>query len=71
MPILWTFENQVKLESFRAVLNDNEIPHEVVSKSGKVDETYGLIVTVGDYEYKRAKKILLKYRKRLGNRHNK
>lgn len=71
MPILWTFENREKLASFREVLVENDIPHEVVSKNGKVDEVNGLIVTVGDYEYKRAKKLHLRYRKRMSNRNNK
>lgn len=71
MPILWTFENREKLASFREVLANNDITHEVVSKNGKVDEEYGLIVTVGDYEFKRAKKLLLRYRKRVSNRNNK
>ena len=71
MPILWTFENPDKLKPFTVVLSDNNIPFEILSKSGKVDPEVGLIVSVDDYDFKKAKKVLLNYRKRISNRHNK
>ena len=71
MPILWTFENPEKLKPFTVVLTDNNIPFEILSKSGKVDTEKGLIISVDEYEYKKAKKVLLSYRKRISNRHNK
>lgn len=71
MPILWTFENPDKLKPFTVVLDDNNIQFEILSKSGKVDTENGLIVSVDEYEFKKAKKILLSYRKRISNRHNK
>ena len=71
MPILWTFENPEKLKPFTVVLDDNNIPFEIQSKSGKVDPENGLIISVDEYEFKKAKKILLSYRKRISNRHNK
>ena len=71
MPILWTFENPEKLKPFTVVLDDNNIPFEIQSKSGKVDAENGLIIFVEEYEFKKAKKVLLSYRKRISNRHNK
>ena len=71
VPILWTFENQEKLTPFTAVLRDNNIPFEILKKTGKVDAEKGLIISVDEYEYKKAKKILLNYRKRISTRHNK
>jgi hypothetical protein len=71
MPILWTFENPDKLKPFTVVLTDNNIPFEILSKSGKVDPEVGLIISVDDYDFKKAKKVLLNYRKRISNRHNK
>jgi hypothetical protein len=71
VPILWTFENPEKLKPFMAVLGDNSIDFEILAKSGKVDIENGLIVSVDEYDYKKAKKVLLDYRKRISNRHNK
>jgi hypothetical protein len=71
MPILWTFENQEKLTPFTVVLSDNNISFEILTKTGKVDTVKGLIISVDEYEYKKAKKILLSYRKRISTRHNK
>jgi len=71
MPILWTFENPDKLKPFTEVLTDNGIPFDILSKSGKIDPEVGLIISVDDYDYKKAKKVLLNYRKRISNRHNK
>lgn len=71
MPILWTFENPEKLKPFTVVLNDNNITFEILSKNGKVDIEKGLIISVEEFEFKKAKKILLSYRKRISNRHSK
>ncbi len=71
MPILWTFENPEKLKPFTTVLNDNNITFEILSKNGKVDIEKGLIISVEEFEFKKAKKILLSYRKRISNRHSK
>ncbi|OJF77359.1 MAG: hypothetical protein BKP49_02530 [Treponema sp. CETP13] len=70
MPNLWTFENAEKLKPFMDILIGNDIPYEILTKKGEVNKESGLIVFVEDHYYKRAKKELLRYRKRISNRHN-
>ena len=53
------------------VLIGNNIPFEILTKDGEVDNENGLIISVEEHEYKKAKKELLRYRKRISNRHNK
>jgi hypothetical protein len=71
VPKLWTFENPEKLKPFMNVLIGNNIPFEILTKDGEVDNENGLIISVEEHEYKKAKKELLRYRKRISNRHNK
>jgi hypothetical protein len=68
--IVWTFENKDKLKPFLDILNDNAILCYLLDKSKKIDSVDGLIVAVDDKDYKKAKKLLLGHRKRIGNRHN-
>jgi len=70
VPNLWTFENQEKLNPFMNVLISNDIPFELLTRDGEVDAENGLIVSVEAHEFKKAKKELLRYRKRISNRHN-
>jgi len=70
VPKLWTFENAEKLKPFITVLIDNDISFETLTKDGKVDSENGLIVSVDEYDFKRAKKELLRFRKRITNRNN-
>lgn len=71
MPILWTFEDQEKLKPFAEILKDNDIPYETFSKGKKIASEDGLVLTVEDRDFKKAKKLLLSHRKRISNRHNK
>ena len=71
MQILWTFEDQEKLKPFVGILKENDIAYELLSKGKQIASDDGLIVSVDDGDYKRAKKLLLSHRKRIGNRHNK
>ena len=71
MQKLWTFENSDKLKPFMNVLIANDIPFETLTKDGEVDTENGLIVSVDEHVYKRAKKELLRFRKRITNRNTK
>lgn len=71
MPILWTFENQEKLKPFAELLTENDIPYELFSKGKNIPSADGLILSVQEGDFKRAKKLLLAHRKRISNRHNK
>jgi hypothetical protein len=68
--ILWTFEDKDKLNPFLEVLRDTNISYELLLKGKQIVSDEGLILAVDESDYKRAKKILLGYRKRISNRHN-
>ena len=70
MQILWTFEDKDKLNPFLEVLRDTNISYELLLKGKQIVSDEGLILAVDESDYKRAKKILLGYRKRISNRHN-
>ena len=70
MNIVWSFENKDKLKPFLDILTDNAILYYLLDKSKKIESVEGLIVAVDDKDYKKAKKLLLGHRKRIGNRHN-
>ena len=71
MPILWTFEDKEKLKTFSDILNENNIPFDLLSKGKQIVSDDGLILSVDDNNFRKAKKLLLSHRKRIGNRHNK
>jgi hypothetical protein len=71
LPILWTFEDQEKLVPFVEILKDSNISYELLSKDKRSESNDGLIVSVDENDFKRAKKLLLSHRKRISNRHNK
>ena len=61
MTVLWTFENQEKLQRFAEVLASNDIGYEIGS-----DKLPNSLVTlsVDEADYIKAKKLLMKHRKR-------
>ncbi len=71
MPILWTFEDQEKLKPFAELLIENDIPYQTLSKGKQVASEDGLMISVDDRDFKKAKRLLLSHRKRISNRHNK
>lgn len=64
MKNLWSFEDQAKLELFTAVLDAHGIEYEVPPKSERKAAANGIPLAVEDREYEKAKKLLLKHRKR-------
>lgn len=61
MTILWTFENQEKLQRFAEVLASNDIAYE--TGSGKGPNSL-VTLSVDEADYAKAKKLLMKHRKR-------
>jgi hypothetical protein len=60
---LWKFERRDRLEEFLALLREHGIEHEVVSKANSSD-TGEFTVAVDEGYYAKAKRLLLKQRKR-------
>lgn len=63
LKILWTFEDRAKLEKFTAVLEKNEMPFEINSKTTE-GSTNQLTVSVEDDDYENAKRLLMRHRRR-------
>jgi hypothetical protein len=61
---LWTFENQSKLDQFAAILTENDILYEIVFKNEKKKSASGITISVDEKDYQKAKKLLMKHRKR-------
>jgi len=64
---LWTFETQSKVEIFTAILQEAGIPCETQSKGKQKNSTGEVTISVDERDYERAKKLLVKYRKRKTN----
>jgi hypothetical protein len=60
---LWTFENQEKMNKFIDVLKQHEIEYEIHSKM-EAGKASGLSVVVYEDDYEKAKKLLIRHRKR-------
>jgi aspartokinase len=58
---LWTFENQPKLEHFADVLKSNDIEYEVGNQQASNSQ---VTISVNERDYTKAKKLLMKHRKR-------
>jgi len=61
MKSLWTFENKEKLDKFLAIIQEHGLEYEVSSKGNKSGEQ---TLSVAEGDYAKAKKLLLKHRKR-------
>jgi len=64
LKILWYFEDHTKFEEFAAILRDHSISYETEpdSKIGKAKDK--ITLSVEEKNYEKAKKLLLKHRKR-------
>ena len=65
---LWTFETTEKLDAFIAVMKNNDIPYEVLSKDKRIVADNGLLVSVEETDYEKARKLLKLFRKNSTNR---
>ena len=65
MIVLWTFETSEKLNQFCEILNENDIIHETGKKNATINE---LTISVNESDYKTAKKLLIKFKKRKTTR---
>lgn len=64
MTVLWTFENKTKVDVFAAVLQEAGIEYETNAKGKQNAQANEVTISVDERDYERAKKLLMKYRKR-------
>ena len=64
MIVLWTFENEAKLNKFKDILKNNAIEYEIQSKNKQDSKDSGLVIAVIENDYVKAKKLLMRHRKR-------
>ena len=64
MIVLWTFENEEKLNKFKDILKNNDIEYEIQSKNKQDSKDSGLVIAVIKNDYVKAKKLLMRHRKR-------
>jgi len=62
--ILWTFDSQAKAQPFLAILENAGIPYETQSKAKLKGANSEVAFGVDEKDYARAKKLLMKHRKR-------
>lgn len=65
---LWTFETKEKLDAFIAVMQNNEIPYQVLSKDKRIVAANGLLIAVEEADYAKARNLLKIFRKNSTNR---
>ena len=68
MKTLWTFDTQAKLEDFVVILQKRDIAYEIASKSNPQKPNNEVTVSVDEKDFEKAKKLLLKHRKRRTSR---
>jgi hypothetical protein len=68
MRTLWTFDTQAKLEDFIVILQNHEVPYEIASKANPGRPNNEVTVSVNEKDFEKAKKLLLKHRKRRTSR---
>jgi len=61
---LWTFETREKADAFLPVLQNNNINYETDGKKLPDSKHVGVTVLVEDKDYAKAKRLLMKHRKR-------
>jgi hypothetical protein len=65
---LWTFETLPKLEEFGVILQNHDIAYETASKSQQQKANNEVTISVDEKDFEKAKKLLLKHRKRRTSR---
>jgi hypothetical protein len=65
---LWTFDTEAKLEEFAAILLKHDIAYEIASKGNPGKPNNEVTVSVDEQDFEKAKKLLLKHRKRSTSR---
>lgn len=64
MTILWTFDSQAKAQPFSGILDNAGIAYETQSKAKQKGANSEVAFFVDETDYVRAKKLLMKHRKR-------
>ena len=68
MKTLWTFDTQAKLEDFVAILQKHDVACEIASKGNPGKPNNEVTVSVDEQDFEKAKRLLLKHRKRRTSR---
>jgi hypothetical protein len=63
---LWTFESREKLDKFAAILESNGVVYEIQTRKqdGAAKGSDGVVIAVRQLDSDKAKKLLMKHRKR-------
>jgi hypothetical protein len=64
MIFLWSFSNEMKMNKFIDVLKQNSIEYEIQSKMYETRGNNGYSIAVLDKDFDKAKKLLIRHRKR-------
>ena len=64
MKTLWTFESQTKAELFAALLREADIASEARPSGKNKNSANEVTISVDERDFERAKKALMKHRKR-------
>jgi hypothetical protein len=65
MTEVWTFETRELLERFSAILEGRGLAHEIRNKAGEPAKgPDGLVIAVAESDYREARRLLLRHRKR-------
>jgi hypothetical protein len=64
LTVLWTFDTPAKLELFVPILEKHGIAYETSSKGKPKEPGDGIRVSVDERDFVKAKKLLLRHRKR-------
>jgi hypothetical protein len=62
---LWTFETRELLDRFAAILGEHGLAYEIQTKKAEAATgADGLVIAVADADYTKARRLLLRHRKR-------
>lgn len=64
MKLLWRFESHIKFEQFTSILDDHNISYEVSPDKQNAKNRDEIELSVDEKDYEKAKRLLLKHRKR-------
>jgi hypothetical protein len=62
--LLWTFESKAKIDPFIVILEGHGITYEITSKNHSLKSNGEVTIAVDEDEYEKAKRLLMRHRKR-------
>jgi len=64
LKLLWRFESHIKFEQFTAILDSHNISYEINPNKPNAKTKDEIELSVDEKDYEKAKRLLLKHRKR-------